>query len=110
MTAFVIGLTACYVILGVLVAVAVRLSESAFRHMPGWGPLLVYLGVGGLCAYMLAIGNVLAIMGALTVALALTVLVLIRTLPVVVPLVGDALLRPLRRRTIHEHPTRVGRH
>ncbi len=108
-TAFAIGLAATYVILGVLVAIAVRLSESAFDHMPEWGVPLVYLGVGGLCAFMLAIGNVLAIMGAITVALALTVLVLIRTLPIVVPLVGDALLRPFRRRTVHERATRAGR-
>jgi len=110
MTAFALGLAATYVILGVLVAVAVRLSESAFGHMPEWGIPLVYLGVGGLCAFMLAIGNVLAIMGAITVALALTVLVVIRTLPIVVPLVMDALLRPFRRRTVRERATRAGRH
>lgn len=108
MTAFALGLAATYVILGVLVAIAVRLSESAFGHMPEWGIPLVYLGVGGLCAFMLAIGNVLAIMGALTVALALSVLVLMRTLPIVVPLVADALRRPFRRRTVHERATRAG--
>jgi hypothetical protein len=106
--AFAIGLAATYLILGVLVAVAVRLSESAFGHMPGWGIPLVYLGVGGLCAFMLAIGNVLAIMGALTVALGLTVLVVIRTLPRVVPVVADALLRPFRRRVVGERGTRSG--
>ncbi|MEE4276579.1 MAG: hypothetical protein V2J16_12015, partial [Thermoleophilia bacterium] len=94
---------------GVLVAVAVRLSESAFGHMPEWGVPLVYLGIGGLCAFMLAIGNVLAIMGAITVALALTLLVLMRTLPIVAPLVVDALLRPFRRRTVRERATRAGR-
>jgi hypothetical protein len=108
-TGFAIGLAATYVILGVLVAVAVRLSESAFGRMPEWGIPLVYLGVGGLCAFMLAIGNVLAIIGALTVALSLSLIVFMRTLPIVVPLVADALRRPFRRRTVQERTTRARR-
>jgi hypothetical protein len=95
--AFAFGLIATYVVLGVLVVIAVRLSHAAFAHMPGWGVILVYLGVAGLCAFMLWIGNVLAIMGAVTVALSITLLIFMRTLPLVVPRVGDALLRPFRR-------------
>ena len=100
MYAFAILLIATYVALGVLVVIAVGLSHAAFAHMPRWGIILVYLGVGGLCAFMLAIGNVLAIMGALTVALCITLLIVMRVLPLVAPLVVDALLRPFRRRTM----------
>lgn len=108
MTAFAIGLTACYVILGVLVAVAVRLSESAFGRMPVWGVLLVYFGTGALCVYMLAIGNVLAIMGALTVGLGVVVLASILALPRWVPFLFDALLRPFRREVVGRRGERRG--
>ncbi len=100
MYAFAIGLIATYVILGVLVVVVMLLSHVAFAHMPGWGVALVYLSIGGLCVYMLAIGNVLAIMGAITVGLSITLLIVMRVLPLVVPLVADALLRPFRRRLL----------
>ncbi len=100
MTAFALGLAATYVILGVLVAVAVRLSESAFGRLPMWGILLVYLGAGALGGYMLLIGNVLAIMGLVTVAVAIIVLVWILTLQRWVPRVCDALLRPFRRSAV----------
>jgi len=102
-TAFALGLAATYVILGVLVVIAVRLSESAFGRMPVWGILVVYLIVGGLCAYMLLIGNVLAIMGAITVALGLVVLASILALPLWVPRVCDAVLRPFRRSVVRPH-------
>ena len=103
MTAFALGLAATYVILGILVAVTVRLSESAFRRLPAWGVLLVYLGVGALCAYMLLIGNVLAIIGAITVGLGLLVLASILALPRWVPWLCDALLRPFRRSVVRPH-------
>jgi hypothetical protein len=96
--AFAIGLIATYVILGILVVITMLLSHAAFAHMPGWCVILVYLSIGGLCAFMLAIGNVLAIMGAVTVGLSITLLIFMRMLPLVVPLVADALLRPFRRR------------
>lgn len=108
MTAFAIGLAATYVILGVLVVITVRLSESAFGRMPVWGVLIVYLVVGALCAYTLLIGNVLAIMGAITVALGLVVLASILALPRWVPWFCDTLLRPFRRETL-ESRVRGGR-
>lgn len=108
MTAFALGLATTYVVLGVLVVITVRLSESAFGRMPVWGILVVYLVVGALFAYMLLIGNVLAIMGAITVGLGLLVLASILALPRWVPWVCDTILRPFRREMLRAGRTRDG--
>ena len=109
MYAFAFGLIATYVALGILVAVTMRLSHAAFAHMPGWSVGLVLFGIGGLWLYMLAIGNLLAIFGAITVGFCLTVLAMIRALTLVVPGVGDA-GEALHKRDRDQDPDAGARH
>jgi hypothetical protein len=81
-----------YALTGALIVLGVRLIWVACDHLPVWSLLAVLVCVAGLIGYTLWIRNVLAIIGLITVALAVALIFLLVWVPRVLPSLTDAVV------------------
>ncbi len=85
-----------YAVTGALIVLGVWLIWVAYERLPVSSQLITVLGVSALIGYTLSVRNILAIVGSLTVILALLLIWLLVWVPRMVPRVTDAVSRLLR--------------
>ena len=92
-----------YVLTGALIVLGVRLICLACDHLPVWSLLVALLCVAGLVGYTLVIGNILAIIALLTVAMAAALVWLLVWVPRTLPRVTDAAVRLWHGDSVRRH-------
>lgn len=85
-----------YAVTGALILLGVWLIWMVYERLPFSSQLVTALGVSALIGYTLWVRNILAIVGSLTVILALLLIALLVWVPRVLPRVTDAVSRLLR--------------
>ncbi len=96
-----------YAVTGALIVLGVWLIWVAYERLPVSSQLVTVLGVSALICYTLWVRNILAVVGSLTVILALLLIWLLVWVPRVVPQVTDAVSRLLRGDRVHPPAART---